>query len=121
MQIREAIQILEVEFEGFGGVFKADDSLFVCAIANGIQECQRVGGGAEPNIPNDEFLSRGADALAQLQLLDVEGLGFCGGADDGVEGFAVAFGTEAEGSVGELDDMITIGHGLENSSIPGKC
>ena len=121
MQIREAILVLEGEFEGFGRVIKADDTHLVGAIANRIDEGQGIGGRAESNIPNDEFLSRGADAVAQLQLLDVEGLGFGGGADDRVKSFAVAFGTQAEGSVGELDDMITIGHGLENSSIPGKC
>lgn len=124
MEIREAILVTEREFERFGGVVKADDAHFVWTIANRIEEGQWVGGSAESNIPNDKILALlvcSADAFGQVQLFDVERLGFRRGPDDGVESFAVAFGTQAERSVGELDDMITIGHGLENSSIPGKC
>ena len=75
------------------------------AALRGIQDGEGVGGAAEADVPDHEGLGMGLETLGEPGLLDVEGLSFGDGADDGVAGFAVGVVMDGEGAVGEGDEL----------------
>jgi hypothetical protein len=87
-----------------------------------------VGGGAETDIPQDEFAGVMLEALDQAELANIQGLGFGDRADDGMEGLVVREGMDAVGAIGELNDSVcggglhegTFGHGTAEAKLkPG--
>ena len=107
-EVGERITILQSEPDWFGGVIKAHDADFCRRVTNRLQEGERVGGGAQSNVPNDEFAGCFAHFFNQAKLVNIKSLRFCYRPDDRMKSLAVAFGAKAIGTVGELDDVVLI-------------
>jgi len=105
-EVAEGGGVFEGELERLEGVVKADDAERASRGAGGAQNGQNIGGGAEADVPDDEFAGVGGHAFGEAELFNVEGLGFGDGADDGVEGFAMSKRMDAMNAAGEFDDFV---------------
>ena len=105
-EVAEIDGVIEGELERFERVVKADDAERALRGAGGAQNGQDVGGGAEADVPDDEFAGMRGHAFGKVELFDVEGFGFGDGADDGVERFAMGERMDAMDATGELDDFV---------------
>ncbi len=110
-EVAEGGGVFEGELERFEGVVEADDAQGAGDVAGGAQHGEDVGGGAEANIPDDEFAGVGGEAFGEAELLDVQGFGFGDGADDGMKGFALGDRMDAVDAIDEFDEFIS-GRGL---------
>lgn len=105
-QVRQGIQVVEGKAERFEGMVEAHEAKAGGDGAGGLKDDGGVGGGAEADVPDHEIVGCLRQALGDLKLADVEGLGFGGGADDGVKRFMVGQGADAVRAVGQSDDAI---------------
>lgn len=105
-EVGEGGFVLQGEGEGFGGLVEAKDLGLAGQVIGGCEDGEGVAGCAEADIPDDEGFLGGAHAFAQPGLAHVERIGFFGGSDYRVEGFGVAIGSHAIGSIGELDQAV---------------
>ena len=98
----------EGELEGFEGVVEAEDSQRARREAGGAEDGQNIRGGAESDVPDDEFAGVCGEAFGKAKLFDVKGLGFGNRADDGMEGFALGDGVDAMDAAREFDDFVAL-------------
>ena len=93
------------EFQWFDGAIEADQADPAGQTAGGAEDGQGIGGGAEANVPDDEFTRVLREAFVEAELPDVNGLGFGDGSDDRMKRLAFGDGMNAMGPIGESDDV----------------
>lgn len=106
--VPEFLCMLDGELERLDGAIEADDAQFASHFFCGGEDGQDICGGAEADVPDDELAAVGGDAVGQVQLADVEGLRFSGGADDGMKGFILGNRVHAEGAVRQFDQFVIV-------------
>ena len=106
VEVAENLRIIESELKRFDGVIEADDPERAIRGTGGAQNGQDIRGGAEADVPDDEFAGMSRHAFRKPKLADVKGLGLGDRTDDGMEGFAMRDGMDAVNAAGELDDLI---------------
>ncbi len=99
--------VFERELERFEGVIEAKDAQRAQRGAGGAQHGEDIGGGAEADIPDDEFARMRGHAFGQAELSDIKRLGFGDRADDGMKGLVFGERMNAVNAGGEPDDFIT--------------
>lgn len=118
VEVAEDFRVIEGEPERFEGVIEADDAERATGGAGGAEDGEDIRGGAEADVPDDEFTGMRGETFRQAELADVEGLRFGDRADDGMEGFAMGNGMDAVDAARELDD--SVGGGRHASFEPAR-
>lgn len=108
-EVAKGFGIFEGELERFERVVEADDAKRAMGFAGGAENGEDIRGGAEADVPDHKFAGVRGHALDETQLFYVERLGFGGGTDDGVKGFAFGERVDAVDAVDEFDDAIAAG------------
>ena len=73
------------------------------------QDGQRIGGGSQPDVPDDKIAGVRRQPFAKPELPDVERLGLRHGSDDRMERFTFGKRMHAVRAVGELNDFVSGG------------
>jgi hypothetical protein len=110
-EIVEVRGVLEREFQGFKRVVKAQQADGASEGLGGSQDGDGIGGGAQADIPDDEFTGVAPETFNQPKLPDIQRLRLGDGADDRVEGLGMGQRVNAMSATGELDDSVSGGRG----------
>lgn len=89
VEIVQSAGMIECEAEGFERAVEAQEPDRAGAFARGTQHGERVGGGAQSHVPDDELAVVPPHPCREVELPDVECFRFRHGADDRVKGLAV--------------------------------
>jgi hypothetical protein len=108
-EVGEVGGVLEREFEWFERVVETQDSNRAGELSSGAQKSERVSGGAQANVPDDEFAGVICQAFDDSELADVKGLGFCNGANNRMKRFSVRERMDAVRASGEFYETIAGG------------
>ena len=110
-EIGEVLDVLEGKFQRFQGMIEAQQADGAGELPRGAEQRERICGGAEANVPHDEFTGVSPYALDQPKLADVEGLRLRHGADDRVKGLVVRQRVNAMRAIAEPDYAVAGGEG----------
>lgn len=105
LEVIELGGVLQGEFKRAGRVIEAHDAEWAGEIAREAEEGESIGGGAEADVPNDEFTGVVLEAFADLELADVKEFGFLSWAEAGVHFLVVVCGVNGVGAVAERDEF----------------
>ena len=108
--IAEGGRIFEGELERFGRVIETDDAEAAGNMGSGAEDGSSVGGGAETDVPDNEFAGRLCEAFTNVKLTDVKKIGLGSRAKPRVHFFAVAGGKKGVLAVGEAYELVVTGH-----------
>src|SRR5438445_3091047 len=106
VQVTERITMPQSKAEWFNGAIKTYQSEKARNVARSAQDRQRVGGGAQANIPNHKFARVRAEPFDQCELFDVKRLGLGDRADHRMECFAMSQRADAVHTVDEFDQLV---------------
>src|SRR5436190_15531320 len=106
VQVTERITMPQSKAEWFNGVIKTYQSEEARNVARSAQNRQRVGGGAQPDIPDHEFDGMRAESFDQSQLFDVERLSLGDRADHRMKCFTMDAGADAVHPINKSDQFV---------------
>jgi DNA-binding Lrp family transcriptional regulator len=105
------------EGQRFDGAVEADDANLARQIRSGSQHGEDVRGGAQANIPNNEFPRVRLQAATQLELIDIQRLRLGHRADHRMKRFTFRQRPDAVGAVRQTDELIIVrAHNLKDAS-----
>ena len=119
-EVTERSRMLQGERQRLNRAVKAHEPNRARQIPRGAQDGERVGGGAQADIPDHEFAGVMLEALAKLELIDVKRLRLRHRADDRMKSFAVRQRMKAVGAVGEPDQFVGRANGLRTHQATGN-
>ena len=114
-KIAKGGRIFEGEFERFGRIIETDEAQAAGKMGGGAEDGDSIGGGAETDVPNNEFAGTLGEAFTNMQLADIEKIGLGLRAKPGMHFFAVAGGKKGALSVREGYELVVIRHGVKRS------
>ncbi len=113
-EIAEFGGVLQGEFQRFQGVIKTDEPKLTRNVPRAAQNCERVRGRTEANIPNHKFADVILQSLAQSKLMNIKPLGFRHRPDDRMKRLGIHKRPHGANTVVEANELIVVGHGLKS-------
>ena len=105
-EIAEFLRVLQGKTQWLDGPVETDHAQRATQIRRGAKNRQNIGGRAKTDVPDDKFTRMGLQSLAQLELVDIEGLRLGRRADHRMKRFILRHGTDAEGAIGQPDKFV---------------
>src|ERR1700687_4354246 len=106
-EIAERFGVLQRELQRFDGMVETDQVQDTGKLPGGAQNGERIGCGAEADVPNGKRTGVMLEAFDQAKLANVQRLGFSDRPDNGVKRLAMRQRVDAVNAINEFDDLVT--------------